>query len=93
MHAKQRNHRKTVTGGDNEVAILAAVTHDPHVITHQLSRDSRMSLISVWKVVKRNKYHPFHISLQQELHGRVTFCQWALQQTQGISNLFFRVLF
>lgn len=98
VQPKKRKRQVTVTGVDKEIAILAAVTHDPHVSTRQLSRDSGMSLSSVWKVLKRNNYHPYHISLHQELHGndfenRVTFCQWAVQQIQGNPNFFYLVLF
>jgi len=98
VYKRKKNRRKTVTGVNNEIAILAAVAHDPHVSTRQLSCDFGMSQTSVCKVLKRNKYHPFHVSLHQELHddvfqNRVTFCQWALQQIQGNPNFFYRVLF
>lgn len=74
------------------------MVHDSHVSTRQLSRDSGMSQSSVCNVLKRNKYHPFHISLHQDLHGdnfqnRVRFCQWALQQMQRNPNFFYLVLF
>lgn len=94
----EKKRRRTVTDANNEIAILAAVVHDPHVSTRQLSRDSGMSQTSVCKILQRNKYHPFRIALHQELHGndfhnRVTFCQWALQRIQENLNFFDRVLF
>ena len=47
----------------------AAITHDRHFITLQLSHDSRMSFTSVWKVLKRKKCFFFLIPLHQEHHG------------------------
>ena len=38
---KKRNRRKTVTGIDDKIAILVAVTHDPHVSSRQPSHDTK----------------------------------------------------
>ena len=45
-----------------------------------------------------NEFHPFHISLHQELHGndfqnRVQFCEWALQKLQEDDMFVTKILF
>ncbi|EZA49294.1 hypothetical protein X777_12319 [Ooceraea biroi] len=45
-----------------------------------------------------NKFHPYHLSLHQALHGmdfvnRVEFCQWAQQQIRINDSSFDTVLF
>ncbi|XP_033229668.1 uncharacterized protein LOC117181213 [Belonocnema kinseyi] len=85
VQAKKRNSPKTFTGVNNEIAVLATVANDPHVSIRHLSRDSGTSQSSVLRVLKRNKYHLFHLSQHDELQGndfqnRMTFYQWALQQ-------------
>jgi len=57
-----------------------------------------MSQKSVLRILKRNKYHPYHVSLHQELHGvdfqnRVVFCEWASEQIHQNPNFFYYVLF
>lgn len=98
VQPKKRTRRATVTGENNEIAVLAAVAHNPHVSTREIVRDSGLSLTSVWRILKRHKYHPYHVSLHQDLHGadfqnRVTFCQWAREQIQQNPNFFRCVMF
>lgn len=82
VQPKKRKRRTTVTGEDNEIAVLAAVHQNPQVSIRQLHADSGISVGSIHKILHRHKYHPYHISLHQELHGndfhnRVVFCEWA----------------
>ncbi|CAH0553446.1 unnamed protein product [Brassicogethes aeneus] len=83
---------------NNQNAVLASVAYNPHVSTRAISRDSGIALTSVWRILKRQKFHPYHISLHQELHGddfnnRVAFCNWAQAQLQQDPEFFSRVLF
>lgn len=74
------------------------MANNPYVSTREIAHDSGLSQISVCKILKRHKYHPYHVSMHQELHGddfynRVTFCQWALEQIQRNPDFFRWVLF
>lgn len=98
VQPRKRTRQATVTGENNEIAVLAAVADNPHVSTREIARDFGLSQSSVWKILKRNKYHPYHVSLHQDLHGvdfydRVTFCQWAREQIQQNPNFCRYVLF
>ena len=93
---RKHNRRRTATGENSEVAVLAAVAANPHVSSRQLERDSGISQRSVLRLLKRHKFHPYHISLHQALHGddfqkRIEFCQWALVQIENgtFSNILF----
>ncbi|KAJ8979725.1 hypothetical protein NQ317_006361 [Molorchus minor] len=70
----------------------------PHTSSRALSFDLGISQTSILRILKRHKFHPFHVSLHQELHGddfytRVTFCQWAREQLRTDVNIFHQVLF
>ena len=72
----------------NEVAILAAVAHNLHMSVRQLERGSGISRSSVWRILHRRKFHPYLMSLHQELYAnnfdaRIVFCCFALQQLQN----------
>jgi len=92
---KKRHRMRTVTGENSEIAVLAVVADNPQVSSRQIERDLGISQRSVLRILKRHKFHPYHICLHQELHGddfenRVEFCQWALLQIQ---DNFFNILF
>lgn len=98
VQTKKRKRRRTIAGENNEVAVLAAVAYNPHISTRQISRESGISQTTVCQILHRRKYHPFHVSLHQELHGndfdnRLTFCRWSLQKIQEEPHFFARVLF
>lgn len=98
VQPKKRKRRITATSEHNEIAVLSAVAYNPHVSSRAISRGSGISQTSVIQILKRYKFHPYHISLHQELHGddfqnRVVFCQWAHEQIQIDRNFFLRVLF
>lgn len=96
---KKRTRRATICGADNQAAVLGAVAYgNPQSSTREVSLQSGISHMSVWRMLKMHKFHPYHISLHQGLHGedfenRVTFCQWARNQLQQYPNFFRYVLF
>jgi len=95
---KKRTRAATVCGENNQVAVLAAIAHNPHASTREISHQSGISRMSVWRILKLHKFHLYHVSLHQELEGndfqnRLTFCHWAVHQIQANQNFFARVLF
>ncbi|KAJ8914489.1 hypothetical protein NQ315_002761 [Exocentrus adspersus] len=98
VQPKKRTRRVTVTGENNEIAVLAAVAVNPHASSRRIARDSGISKTSILRILQRHKFHPYHISLHQELHGddfenRVIFCQWARDKIGLNRNFFLNVLF
>ncbi|KZC07790.1 hypothetical protein WN55_09816 [Dufourea novaeangliae] len=88
---KIRRRSKAVTDVRNTVNILAAVTQNPHASTRQLVRESGISQRSVLQILHLNKFHAFHVSLHQELHGndfqnRANFCPWSVNVWCGLLN-------
>lgn len=78
----------------SEIVVLAAVANNPYISCWQIECFSGITKTSVWIILKRYKYHPFHISLHQELHdfqNRVTFCEW-LHEIQRNKYSFYDVL-
>lgn len=63
--------------------MLAAVTRNPEVSTRELAKQSGIPRTSVIRILKQQKFHPYHISMHQGLHGiddfehRLKFCEWA----------------
>ncbi|KAK2577947.1 hypothetical protein KPH14_012171 [Odynerus spinipes] len=91
---KNRPRCKTVTHETNVRSVIAAIDHNPHISLRQISRELDISKSSISRILKVQKFHPFHLSLHQDLHGndfenRISFCQWALQQYQ-IDVAFFK---
>lgn len=98
VQPKKRRCRRTATDEDREVAVLAAVNYDPHVSSRELATNAGMSQSSVLRILKRHKFHPYHVSLHQQLHGddfvnRLTFCRWAQDRVWNNNNFFQLVLF
>lgn len=95
VHARQYKRKNPTTNEDNEINILAAIAVNPHVSTRKIAREAGISQSSVIRILARHKFHPFHISLHQELHGndfqnRINFCQWGLLQNHSFfSNVLF----
>jgi len=84
-----RNKRKYVTNADNTTNILAAITLNPQVSQRELARASTISRSSIQRILKQQKYHPYHMILSQELlvtdyERRVTFCEWIWLQLHGV---------
>lgn len=98
VQVPKRTRPKTTTHQENEINIIAAVTHNPHISTRELERDSGISRTSILRILKVQKFHPYHIHLNQELHGddfqnRMAFCTWARNQIELNNDFFMSVLF
>lgn len=81
---RRSNRRRPARSEETEVFVLAALHHDPHVSLRAVAAVAGVSLTSVWRIVHGHRFHPYRLSLTQELHGndfraRVTFCEWAMR--------------
>ncbi|KOC63585.1 hypothetical protein WH47_03087 [Habropoda laboriosa] len=95
---KTRNLAKRATDDGNSINIVAAVIRDPHVSTRQLERKSGISRRSILRILHINKFHPFHISLHQQLTEndytkRLQFCEWGLRKLQDDEMFLSKLLF
>ncbi|EFN69005.1 hypothetical protein EAG_00414, partial [Camponotus floridanus] len=85
VQSHKRVRTKPQTSEAGEIAVLTSVAVNPHISSRNISRITGISQSSVLRVLHRHKFHPYHVSLHQELHGedfrnRMEFCEWALQQ-------------
>lgn len=83
--ARRRVRNRPVTGEAGAVGVLAAVAVNPRMSTRDIARAGGLSQSSVMRILHRHCFHPYHVSLHQQLHGndfhhRVQFCQWALTE-------------
>lgn len=98
VREKERKRSRTITGENNETIVLAAVARNPQISSRSISRNTGISRRSVLRILKRNKFHTYHISLHQQLsntdfQNRVTFCRWAQRKIERNKNFFLSVLF
>lgn len=93
-------HKKEVGPNSDVFAeedLLARVEENPEVSTRQLSSDTGLSCWKVSKVLKDNKFHPYHFTLVQALEendheARVVFCRWLLNQDIEQYHFFKRIM-
>lgn len=95
---EKRIRAKKATDDGNTINILASVIQNPHVGTRQLERESGISQRSILRILKVNKFHPFHISLHQQLsendfQKRLQFCEWGLRKLQDDQMFLNKILF
>lgn len=93
---KKRTRRRPVRD-ENAPDILAAVELNPETSLRVLARDSGICRSSVSNILKDNKFHPYHISLHQELENedflkRTNFCNWIQNETNRDENFPRKVL-
>lgn len=79
------------------VDVLAAVAVNPRVSTRRIARERAMSHSTVHRVLRTQKFHPYHISLHKALavqdhNTRLRFCQWATARHQQDAQFFKKVL-
>lgn len=95
---EKHERRKTANTELKEFEVLLAVTENPNISTHELSRQYEISQTSAVKILHKYKMHPYHIQLHQELNEadyrrRLAFCEWAQQKIYAERFFFDFVLF
>lgn len=96
-HERKERAKRTLIE-ENEFQVLASVVEDPHTSTRVISRQVDISHTSVARILRKHKFHPYHLQLLQELDNtdfanRLTFCQWSLNKIQQERLFFEYVLF
>lgn len=80
-----------------EEDILNLIFQDPTTSTRVIARQLQVSQKKVWKTLRENQLHPFHVqrvqALQPQDHPRrVQFCEWLLQQHENDQNFTRKIL-
>lgn len=83
---------------DKQLDVLLHVHDDPHLSSRQICHLTDISQSSVNRITRKNKYHPYHIQLHQELEEqdfqrRIVFCNTVNQKITENPNFLFNVMF
>lgn len=83
VHDRKRSGRPPVPD-ETSIAILAKIAYDPHLNVRSLGREAGISFRSVWKILKKNKFHPYKMKILHKLEpgdyqSRLDFCNQYLQ--------------
>lgn len=90
--------RKSVTIGNTALNVLLAVQELPHSSTRDLRRDFDISQTSVCRLLKKEKYHPYKVTLVQQLDyedfdRRMEYCERIMARCLENPNFLPNVLF
>ena len=74
-----RVKRRPIVNENNAAAILAFAALNLHASSGQMEKKSGISQRYVLRILRQHKFHPYHMSLHQDLYGndflkRVNFC-------------------
>lgn len=95
---EKRERIKNVVNEENELSVVLATTEDPHISQRKVCSLVGISRRSVGRILKKNKFHAYHIQMHQELSDddflkRLQFCNWARGKMQEDATFFNNVLF
>ncbi|KAH8027941.1 hypothetical protein HPB51_022746 [Rhipicephalus microplus] len=81
-----RRTRKAIVDEDFEIDVVACVTSMPELSIRQIADQCGRSIGTVTNVLRKHKFHPYHVYLHQDLNEadferRVDFCNWGLIKT------------
>ena len=63
-----RVKRRPINDENNAAAILAFAALNPHASSRQMEKKSRISQRSVLRILHQHKFHPYRMSLHQDLY-------------------------
>jgi len=71
---------------------------DPHCTLHKAAQEHGISMKSVHRILKKNKFHPFKVTLVHELNEddfdrRVEFCEDMMARIDNNPNFHFNIVF
>jgi len=72
---------RSVTDEETSTMVLVNVARSPVKSVGKISQDLTISISSVHRILKIQKFHPYKVHLVQALHGddtdrRLEFCEW-----------------
>lgn len=75
-----RSGRPKIVTEDVEIQVLAEMVNNPQQSTKQVAETSNVSITSVKRILKRNKFHPYKIKILHQLveddpDRRLEFCE------------------
>ena len=93
-----RVKRRPIVNENNVAAILAFAVLNPHKSSRQMEKMSGISQRSVLRIFHQHKFHPYRISLHQDLYDndflkRVHFCNWIRRKMRPEVSFLSHVLF
>lgn len=94
----QEHHRESTVRDYVAPDVLAYVAQNPHASVRAVAQASGISKSSVWNILHGNRFHPFHVSLHQELQPgdlakRLDFCNWLLNMVDEDENFPLKIMF
>lgn len=95
---RKKNRSRVVTHEENELSVLLSVEENPHCSIRRISNHLDISKTSVNRILRRHKFHPYHLELHHDLHGddfqhRVEFCRIMLHKVNENPQFISTVLF
>lgn len=83
---------------ENEEIIMTAVVENPHISTRELSRNHEISRTTIRRILKKNKFHPYHFQLHQELLPRDFIqrrrhCTWLINKINNDRHFLNKILY
>jgi len=85
----RKRNRKQINAEDDVndprvLAMLAMINLNPHISTRELQRNLGIPYVTVWRILQRHKFHPYHITLTQDVSEndmrlRRQFYRWTLR--------------
>lgn len=94
---KLRRIRPVIDDQINEVNVLAYFNAYPEASLRNAERDLDITYVSICRILKKHKFHPFSFQLVQHLRPedyarRVHFCEWLLTRFQENDNFFNNII-
>jgi hypothetical protein len=95
----KRSRQRTATDPNNEMAVSQAVDENPHVGQMELARQIGISKSSVGRILRANKFHPYHLTLVVEqlkpadFPNRIQFSHFMQERLNVDGNFLDKVLF
>lgn len=65
--ARVREHRNYDENDLRVMVVLAMVHLNPHISTREIQRQSGIPMATAWRILRNQRYHPYHITLTQDV--------------------------